>query len=162
MISILFTLLLISILLLIFWQDNKDRMVWWFLYPAAGLFAYILQAFQNGIQISFINAVINIFFCSIIISITLLYCVVIMKKKFINESMGSGDLLLLLFISFTFAPVTFIFLLTSSFVFSLLLHLCWSRKHVHRSVPLAGNISLFFAAVYFISLFAVPKFFFSC
>ena len=161
MIDILLKLVLITVFVFIFFQDSKDRLVYWFLYPLAGVLSYTIQAITIGWYIAILNSLINLGFIAIILSVGFLYSKLIMKKKFVDESIGLGDILLFLFLCFTFSTIPYIILFVFSLLFSLLLHNFLKKTSHPDTVPLAGYITLFFAAVYFISLFISPKYLFA-
>ena len=149
---------LILIFLLIFYQDTKDRMVYWFLYPLNGILSFFIQWHYIGLMPTTANSLINICFVLIILGVGYAYSSAIMKKPFINGSMGSGDILLFLFLTFSFTTSTFILLFVFSLCFSLVLHLYLKNKTTHSTVPLAGYMSLFFSAVYIAAFFLEPKY----
>lgn len=145
----------------IFRQDTNDRMVYWFLYPLVAVLAYMLQVQYLGFAPAFINAAINLFLVMLVLAVSYLYAVAVMKKRFLNESIGAGDILFFVCLPFTYATAAFVVLFVFSLVFSLLMHLVLSRKQADKTVPLAGYMSLFFATVYVASLFTEPKYLFS-
>lgn len=154
-------LILILIFLIIFFQDTKQRLVYWFLYPLVGIAALIIQANSNNYYISLTHSGINLAIITIMLSTGLLYAKFKMKKKFVNESMGIGDILLFGSLCFAFASVTFVILLIFSLIFSLLLHVYFVQKSEDKTVPLAGYMSLFFAGIYSVSFFIEPKYLFA-
>lgn len=158
MISFALQTALIAVFFLIFYQDTKDRMVYWFLYPVTGILSFTIQAMYVGLQSAIINSLMNLCFIAVILIVGYVYSLTIMKKPFINGSMGSGDILLFLFLSFTFTTITFIVLFVFSLCFSLLLHFYFKNKSAFNNVPLAGYISLFFSMVYITSFFIEPKY----
>ncbi len=158
---LLLKLLVILCFIVIFYQDNKTRMVYWFLYPLVGIGAFFIQVFYNSYIITLLNSLLNIITMSIIILISYLYSKFIMKKEFINGSIGIGDILLFIFLCFTFSSIAFIILMAFSLIFSLLLHQIAKQKKNNLTVPLAGYISLFFAAIYIVSFFITPSYLYS-
>ncbi|AWI25293.1 hypothetical protein HYN49_04925 [Flavobacterium pallidum] len=75
------------------------------------------------------------------------------QKKKVLDHLGTGDMLMFLFLCFCFSVVSFFILFVFSLVFSLVLHLVLKTKYPrHQSVPLAGYMSVYFSAVYAISL----------
>ncbi|MDI1307437.1 MAG: hypothetical protein PSX42_21685 [bacterium] len=81
-----------------------------------------------------------------------------MKKPLLKEVFGLGDVLLFIFITFSFSIVSFFVLFVFSLVFSLLLHFVLQRKQIDKTVPLAGYLSLFFGVVYGISFLGYSNF----
>ncbi|TRW27071.1 general secretion pathway protein [Flavobacterium zepuense] len=161
MIDVALKFSLIVVLLLIFWQDTKERLVLWFLYPLVGVVAYMLHAKTIGVLPSIVNTGLNLVFVLIILSISYLYIVVIKRRKYLNESIGAGDLLFFVSLPFAFATVAFTLLFVFSLLFSLLLHMIFKNRQVDKTVPLAGYMALFFATVYCISFFTKPQYLFS-
>lgn len=153
--------IIILVLLIIFWQDYKQRLVTWLLYPLSGILAYLINFGNVGHLTASINSIVNLCFVSVMLLITYMYSKIVMKKKFINESMGSGDVLLLIFLCFSFATFSFIVLLILSLIFSLALHIAIKNNTKEKTVPLAGYISLFFAVVYAEGLFVKHPYLFA-
>lgn len=156
MIEVIAKLLLIGILLTILWQDDKERLVLWLLFPALGLVAFWIQFQQLGLWQALVNTLFCLSFVSIILFCGYMYSVIV-GKSFVNGSIGTGDILLFVFISCAFAPIAFIILFTAALLFSLFLHLYRSGSPAVSTVPLAGYIALFFAVVYTVSFFIQPK-----
>jgi len=152
---------LILVFIYIFMQDYKDRMVYWFLYPILGLLSFIVQLYYNAVVLTLTNTAVNLLLISIVIIVIYFYSRIVMKQRFSNESIGTGDLMLLIFLTFTFSTISFIILFVFSLIFSVVLHVYLKNKSVDKTVPLAGYISIFFAAVYFISFFTAPKYLFA-
>jgi hypothetical protein len=161
MIDVGLKIVLILILATIFWQDLKDRMVYWFLYFFSGIIFLAIQIYNVGYRLSLINSCINLCFIIIMVLSAWLYATLIKKKTLINESIGIGDLFLFVSLCFTFSAETFVTLFVFSLIFSLLLHQYFKGRSEHQTVPLAGYMSLFFAAVYFTSLFIQPGYLFA-
>ena len=161
MIETLLKSLLIITFLVIFWQDTRDRLVYWFLYPLVGSLAVGIQVLQIGYASALINSIINLVFILLLVSVSFLYSKIIMKRRFVNESIGLGDILMFVFLCFTFATVAFFIVFIFALLFSLVLHLYFKKKSTHNNVPLAGYIAVFFAAVYLVSFFIEPKYLFA-
>ena len=158
---LLLKLSLISIFILIFFQDYKDRLVYWFFYPLAGINSFIIYSLQIHYISALLNSAMNMTIVIVMLLASYFYSTVVMKKKFVDGSMGMGDIFLLMAISFTFSTISFIVILVFSLIFSLTLHVFLKHNSIHNTVPLAGYISLFFAAVYITSLFIEPKYLFA-
>lgn len=143
--------LLIVFFLFIFFQDYKNRLVYWFLFPSIGLLSFYIQFSRIGLISAGINAIFNLLFICLILLTCYLYSILKLKRK-IEESLGIGDILLFLFLSFTFSITSFLVLFIFSLLFSLSLHLLLQHKNSDKTVPLAGYMSIFFATVYLIDL----------
>jgi len=161
MISTLLKIFLIGTFAFVFWQDSKDRLVYWFLYPFIGVLGFAIQALMTTKYLAAINAIINLCFIFTLLTVGYLYSRFVMRRDFINGTMGLGDILLFIFLCFTFSIVPFMILLVFSMIFSLLLHQYFKNKSEHKNVPLAGYISIFYAAIYFVSFFLEPKYLFA-
>jgi len=161
MINFALQAILIAVFIVVFCQDTKDRMVYWFLYPICGMLCFAIQAAHVGFQPALFNSLINLGFIAIILLSAYIYSVTVMKRPFINGSIGLGDVLLFLSLCFTFTTITFVILFVFSLCFSLLLHLYLKNRSSHNNVPLAGHISLFFSVVYIASFFLEPKYLFA-
>jgi len=146
-------LALIIILIYIFYQDYKSRLVYWFLYPLAGAFAFYIHARSASVAIAFTNALANIAFCFIMLLIALAYVRLKLKLN-LKDSIGSGDILFFVFISFSFSIISFLVLLIFSLIFALVTHLLLKKaKQPDHTVPLAGYMAFFFSQIYAYSLF---------
>ncbi|AUP81628.1 general secretion pathway protein [Flavivirga eckloniae] len=139
--------ILIMALGIIFFQDIKDRMVYWFLFPVVGLCVGILFFLKTLPELFYTSILINLVFVSILLGTVFLYTKFKLKKHFSN-AIGIGDVLFLFALIFACESVSFIILLTSALIFSLVLHICLSKKNKSVTVPLAGYMSLFFGITY--------------
>lgn len=149
---------LICIFALIFFQDCKDRKVYWFLYPLVGILVFNLQIQSITIYPAMINVLINLLFVSLMILVCYLYAKLKLKKSFLNAVLGLGDILFFVFISFSFSFVSFLVLFVFSLLFSLVLHLVLKHRNSEKTVPLAGYMSLFFGVIYGIGFFCESNF----
>ena len=145
-------LLLIGVFFLIFFQDSKDRKVYWFLDPIIGVLVFILQIKEISIYPALINGCFNLGFISLLLLVCFVYAKLKLKQP-ISEVFGLGDILFFMTIAFSFSMVSFLILFVFALLFSLLLHLVLKRGQTDKTVPLAGNMALFFGVVYGISFF---------
>lgn len=149
---------LIITFICVFYQDYKDRQVYWFFYPLIGILSFFLHLKAlNNTWIVLTNIVFNLTFIVFLIIVCVAYSHIRLNKKF-REVIGIGDVLFFIFISFSFSLISFIILFTFSLFFSLIMHFFLSKKQHEKSVPLAGYMSFFFAAVYGISSIAEYNF----
>ncbi len=140
-------IILISIFILILYQDIKDRKVFWFLFPMVAILSGILS-FKNIYEDYFLITIsTNMIFVAFLIAFVFMYSKYKLKAQ-LSETFGLGDLLLFIALAFTFASVSFIVLFVFGLVFSLLLYLLLKNRSKHKTVPLAGYMSLFFAIAY--------------
>jgi hypothetical protein len=156
---IVLKLLLIGALGVIFYQDQKDRMVYWFLYPIVGVVGFCIQLYFVLLEVLVLNSLINLTIIATLLAVLWVYSKIIRKQSLINNGMGLGDVLFFVFLSFCFPIVTFIVLFVFSLLFSLLLHFFIKNKN-STTIPLAGFMSLFFAFVYGLSFFESGNFIF--
>lgn len=143
---IAFKFLLLFTLVTIFIQDFRNRLVYWFLFPIAGMLFSALHLEKTGSFQFVVNSAINLTLISAMLLILFLYARFILKRAFF-ETFGLGDLLLFIAISFSFSPATFLVLFVFSVFFSLLFYLTLKHRNTHVTIPLAGNISLFFSVI---------------
>ena len=139
--------ILILSFLLVFFQDVKERLVYWFLFPIIAICSGILMYHNIIQQTLLITLSINIGFVLFLLVVVGLYSKIRLKTS-IKETFGLGDGFLFLALTFTFSNVTFIVLFVFGMIFSLLLHLALKQKSKIDTVPLAGYLSLFFAIAY--------------
>lgn len=145
-------LLLVAVFFMVFCQDYKDRFVYWFLYPIIGLLVFILQIGFVTIFSALINVGLNLLLVFFLLLVSYLYSKIRLQASF-KDVFGEGDVLFFIFISFSFATVSFLVLFVFSLFFSLLLHLLFKHKNTDKTVPLAGYMSLFFGSIYVLSFF---------
>lgn len=132
-------------------QDFKERAVVWFLFPLLGILLVVMHLVQTEVAqvIWFVGA--NLLLISAILLILWLHATYILRKKFINVSLGLGDILFFYAFALGFPTMTFIILFVGSVLFSLLMYfLIKGVKKIH-TVPLAGLMSLFLIAVFLVA-----------
>ncbi|MCD2257584.1 hypothetical protein KWG70_00040 [Psychroserpens sp. XSD401] len=133
--------------MMIFYQDIKERQVYWFLFPLVALCAGVLL-YQNMLpELFFTTIIINLLFMVVLLLVVYLYSRIKLKTQ-ISKTFGLGDGLLFLALIFTFSSVSFLILFVFGLVFSLVIHLAVKKKSEFTTVPLAGYLSLFFALTY--------------
>lgn len=133
--------------MLIFYQDIKDRQVYWFLFPVVGISAGVLLYKNSFSDFFYWNITTNLCVVLLLLSIVFLYSKYKLKVT-MKDTFGLGDVLLFVALVFTFASVSFIMLLIFGLIFSLILHLLFKHKSKLETVPLAGYLSLFFMLAY--------------
>lgn len=140
-------IILITSLGLIFYQDLKERQVYWFLFPLVGVSSAILFYNSTLPELFYVSVGMNFIFISVLLSIVFIYAKLKLKST-IKEVFGLGDALLFIGLIFSFSTVSFLVIFVFSLCFALLLHLIVKQHSKLESVPLAGYISLFFGIVY--------------
>lgn len=146
-------ILLVLICALIAFQDFKERMVSWILFPAMGIvlaFLYIKQVSFNQFYPFVLS---NFVLVSIIILLLYGYTKYIAKREFINVSFGLGDLLFFYALALGFPTLTFMVIFTVSMLFALVTFLIVNRKQEMQTVPLAGLMGLCLTCVIVASFF---------
>jgi hypothetical protein len=138
---------LISVLGLIFYQDLKERQVYWFLFPLFGVCSAILFYNSTLPELFYVSILMNLIFISIVLTILFLYSKLKLKTK-VSDVFGLGDVLLFIGLIFSFSTISFLIIFVFSLLFALSVHLMVKQYSKFPSVPLAGYISLFFGMVY--------------
>lgn len=144
---VLIKIILIITFGIIFYQDVKERQVYWFLFPVVALCVAFLFFMETLPELFLTSILLNFFFVFILLAIVFLYARYKLKTKFYN-TIGLGDVLLFIALIFTCATISFIIILPAALIFSLLLHLFISKNRSNTTVPLAGYISVFFGITF--------------
>jgi hypothetical protein len=142
-----FKIVLIMSLIMVFYQDLKERQVYWFLFPIIAICSGVLLYNTMFIELFFTTIIINILFIIILLSVVFIYSKLKLKTQ-ISNTFGLGDGLLFFTLAFTFSSVSFLILFVFGLVFSLLIHIAIKKKSEFTTVPLAGYLSLFFSIAY--------------
>ena len=153
---IVLKIILLLLLGLIFFQDYKDRQVYWFLFPLVGLFSGYLFYQSTLPELFLVSVGLNALFISFLLFIVVLYSKLILKLKF-TEAFGLGDALLFVSLIFSFATVSFLIIFVFALFFSLLIHLILKKYSALKTVPLAGYLSLFFGFSYIASWLGITN-----
>lgn len=156
----LLKLILIFIFFTILYQDYKDRLVYWFLYPMVGILAAAIQFLIVPIDSIILNIGVNL--CLVLFLLVVSYVYTRVRKIEFLNSFGLGDILFFIFISFTFSIISFLVLFIFSLIFSLLAHFLLSVNSKDKTVPLAGYMSFFFGVVYGFTFFYESNFLYAC
>ena len=144
---IILKIILIGVLGLIFYQDLKERQVYWFLFPLFSICSAALFYNSTLPELFYVAVGMNVSFILILLLIVFLYSKIKLNSSF-NEAIGLGDVLMFIGLVFSFSTVSFLVIFVCSLVFSLTVHLIIKRYSKLQSVPLAGYISLFFSLIY--------------
>ena len=133
----------------IFYQDTKERSVYWFLFPIVAFAAGYLYYTNTLFELFWRTSIANLGIIALIFLVLQAYSKFKLKTD-VKEVFGLGDALLFIGLCVAFPNVTFIIFFVFSLLFSLLLHFVLKNKMKVKSVPLAGYMSAFFIGVYFI------------
>lgn len=139
-------LLLLFSLGCIVWQDIKERRVYWFLFPLAGVLCAVLHYKNTLPELFLVSVLMNLAFVLVLVAVVFLYSRFKMNAK-MDEVFGLGDVLLFIGLAFSFSMVSFAVIFVSALVFSLILHLVLKKDKL-ESIPLAGYMSVFFGIAY--------------
>lgn len=138
---------------LIAFQDFKERMVSWILFPIVGSLLAVLYICNTSFEQFYPFVFTNMVLVSAIILVLYLYTKYITKKKFLNVSFGLGDLLFFYAFAFGFPTITFLILFVGSVLFSLAVFLLSKKQQKNETIPLAGLMGFFLSAVILASFF---------
>lgn len=142
------------ILMLIFYQDLKDRAVNWVLFPGLALLGFLLSMSEVGWESTMMNALFNMGVLTVELSVTFLYFFVKTKqvRGFINIKLGIGDIWMLFALSFSFSPVFYTLFILTALILSLIFALLGKKN---QTIPLAGYLSLFYFMFLTLNYFAL-------
>ena len=140
-------IILICSLGLIFYQDLKERQVYWFLFPILGICSAILFYNNTLPELFYVSVGVNFIFISILLLTVYLYAKLKLKSNF-KDVFGLGDVLLFIGLIFSFSTISFLIIFVFSLFCTLILHVVVKQYSKLQSVPLAGYISLFFGIAY--------------
>lgn len=144
--KIILEFLLIVLLLLIFYQDLKDRKVslWLLIF---GILVGVSNHYHNHFfSIFLLNISINVVFVILIFSFITFYTKIKLKEKIFNV-FGEGDLLFFFLLAVSFPIFSFLIIFIFSLIFSLIVYRFVIRKNKKQTVPLAGLQSVFLVVI---------------
>ncbi|WP_299535728.1 general secretion pathway protein [Ulvibacterium sp.] len=150
---VLLKILAIAVCAIVAYQDIKDRMVIWVAFPMMAVLLTLIHATSSGWEAVFWFSVINLLLVSGVLLLLFIYTRLASRQKFLNTSLGLGDILFFYAFSFGFPTLTFVILFVASLFFSLFLFLALKSIRQMETVPLAGYISLFLIGAIAVSFF---------
>lgn len=146
---LLLKLFIVIVLLTIFLQDLKDRLVLWLLFPILALALLVLKIMAgHGMVDCFVDMLINLGF--LFVQLLLLSAYISVKQKRWSllhvKLIGLGDVLFLVSTAFYPALASFLLFYVVSLVIALALWLVWQALAERKSnaVPLAGLQAMVF------------------
>lgn len=148
-------------LLLIFFQDVKERSVYWVAFPCLTVLFFSLRLLQlHAVMEIFRTTVFNLLFIAIQILMISLYFS-IKNRAWINitdNHLGWGDVLFLLSIACYLSILNFIVFYILSLTSVLVIWLMWRAiiKTKNGQIPLAGLQALIFVSCLAISWWLIP------
>lgn len=138
---------------LIAFQDFKERMVSWILFPVVGLLLGFLYIWNTSFEQFYPFVFTNMLLISGIVLFLFLYTKYIARMEFLNVSFGLGDLLFFYAFALGFPTMTFLILFVGSILFSLAVFLITKGKQENETIPLAGLMGFFLIVVLIASFF---------
>ena len=140
---------------IIAYQDFKDRMVVWLLFPMMGIILSLMHIAHSTIQQMLVFGTINILLVTAVILLLRLVVKLVLKKEFLNVSIGMGDLLFFYAFALGFPTITFLCLFISSILFATIISFIIRFSSHHSSVPLAGLMAVFLISIHLLSLLPI-------
>ncbi|MEM6687566.1 MAG: hypothetical protein AAF617_17445 [Bacteroidota bacterium] len=131
----------------IFYQDIKERSVYWFLFPIVTGTAGYLYFSHTFAEFFWRTTFINLASMLTVLLVLQTYAKLKLKTNLLAV-FGLGDALLFLALCTAFPSITFVIFFAFSLLFSLILHFVLKSKMKTPSVPLAGYMSLFYLGIY--------------
>lgn len=150
---VLLKILALAVCGTIAYQDLKDRMVIWVAFPMMALILTSIHLASSGWELVLWFSATNLLLVSGILLLLFLYTEFVSKKKFLNTSLGLGDILFFYAFSLGFPTLTFVILFVGALLFSLFLFLLLKSVQNMETVPLAGFMSLFLIGTMTVSFF---------
>tara|TARA_R110002050_G_scaffold137538_3_gene261157 strand:+ start:1558 stop:2037 length:480 start_codon:yes stop_codon:yes gene_type:complete len=144
---VIIKIILIVALIMVFIQDRKDREVYWFLFPIIAFATGVLLYNSMLPELFYITLIINLLFIIILFTVVFLYSKFKLRTT-ITDTFGLGDGLMFMALAFTFSSISFMILFVFGLIFSLIIHVIFKKKSKHKTVPLAGYLSLYFIIIY--------------
>lgn len=147
--TIILHIALLSTLLIISYQDFKERMVWAILFPVFAVCGGILFFLNSQASFFGYSLLINLSFVTILLSALFFYARFLRKENLLTL-IGLGDILFFIAMAISFPTFSFL----NFFVFSILLTLVISillkllKWGVSHTIPLAGGMSFFLTLVF--------------
>lgn len=144
---IILNLIIIIILSLVAYQDLRYKEIHWSLFPMLAIFLIISGLIHSPFLMYLKECAFNILLLTIQTIILSAYYYLRGKhlKSIFNNSIGLGDMAILIAVGFAFSKMNFIIFYLSGLIITLILWLAFqlllSRKE--KLIPLAGFISLY-------------------
>lgn len=155
--EILALIILIPTLLVVIYQDFKERLISWWLVPLLFV-SFVLGHYSESVMESLTKVVSNWSF--LLLQYLLLSLYFSIKQKvwvnIANQYIGWGDIWFLVMIAFAFSFIHFILVFVSGLVFSLLLFFILKSTKIikQKTVPLAGTFSVYLIIIHLGAYFA--------
>lgn len=135
-------------------QDFKDRAVYWVLFPLLGSLLFVINILKSSEnEIVILSVLLNLLLVATILFLVFLYTKIVLKRKFIDYSLGLGDVLFFIAMALGFPTVTFLTLYVHALLFSFLFFLAIKKKLKEPTIPLAGLMGIYLIIVLGYSIF---------
>lgn len=135
------------------YQDFKYRAVLWFVFPLLAIALGIVHFLNVETSFFYWSLPINFIVVSIVVFLLYLFATLIAKKKFMNHSLGLGDILFFFAFAMGYPTMTFIILFVFSLFFALFSYFIFKKNMSFKTVPLAGLMSVFLIAILSMDIF---------
>lgn len=130
-------------------QDIKQREVWnyhFILFGAIGTFLFFSDS--HSIEFYLLSILVNVLLVILILLLTKISMKVIFKRD--SNYLGLGDVFLFFAFAVSFPTMTFINFFVFAILFTFVLHLLVKKSYKpdHKTIPLAGFMSIFLLCMY--------------
>jgi len=137
---------------IIAYQDVRDREVTWIWFPFLGISLGLVHGLQVGFPVFAYAVITNLILTSGILLLLWAVTRYVLKKPFLNVSFGLGDLLFLYAMALGFPTMTYVYLLVTSLIFSLVAFIPMKLFLKVNTVPMAGLMGLFLMTITLLSI----------
>lgn len=152
--SIAFSLLTITFLGFITYEDFRYRAITWFVFPLAATVIIADNIYSETMVL--VDIFLNVFYIAVQLIIITVY-LSIKNKRFVRiwtGYLGAGDILFFLILCLFFSPVNFVLFYLGSLVITVIVVVVMRKFHSSFSlIPLAGIQSALLAILIIIGLF---------
>jgi hypothetical protein len=156
--KIICNIFILLCLILLIYQDFRDRKISFFSIPLLFFLFLIYSSFFIERQELALFFAVNFSFVLLQILLLIIY-LSIKKNKLINitkEHLGLGDILFFFVLTIAFSPVNLMLFFVLSLLLTVLFSMAFNLKKAntfHTTIPLAGYMSLFLIPVFTATLF---------
>lgn len=149
---------ILVVLVLIFWQDMKDRAVSWYFFPILFVLVFLYKIPSEGLEKIIEFAGINTLFLLIQLVMVSLYFS-LKNREWVNitkEYLGIGDVLFLFVITPLLTPVLYVlFYLISLLLIVVVAMLVKIIKNYNKTIPLAGLQALLLSGLLLTDIYVI-------
>ncbi|MBO9702119.1 MAG: hypothetical protein J7604_18060 [Sporocytophaga sp.] len=149
---------ILVVLVLIFWQDLRERAVSWYFFPLLFVLVFLYRIKSAGVESLVENIGINSLFLLVQLVMVSLYFS-LKNREWVNitkEYLGIGDVLFLFVITPLFTPVLYVmFYLISLFLIVVVAMLVKVIKNYQKTIPLAGLQALLLSGLLLTDIYVI-------